>query len=72
MKNRSIWINSKKKDTNKSLNNDISCDVLIVGGGIAGLSVAYFLKNEDKKIVLIDKDFIGYGATSKNTGKLDY
>lgn len=34
--------------------------------------MAYFLKNEDKKIVLIDKDFIGYGATSKNTGKLDY
>lgn len=72
MKNKSIWINNKKLDINKPVDSDISCDTLIVGGGIAGLSVAYYLKDEDKKIVLIDKDRIGYGATSKNTGKLDY
>ena len=72
MINKSIWINKDNNDIEEKLKENIECDILIIGGGIAGLSTAYYLKESNKKIVLIDKDRIGYGATSKNTGKLDY
>lgn len=72
MKNKSIWtINVNKNYTNK-LNKDISCDILIIGGGIAGITCAYFLKDSKKDVVLIDKDACGYGITSKTTGKLTF
>lgn len=72
MINKSIWINKDNISVEYSLKENITCDILIIGGGIAGLSTAYYLKDSNKKVVLIDKDKVGYGATSKNTGKLDY
>ena len=74
MKKKSIWIDTSnvKNRLLSSLNKDIECDILVIGGGISGLSTSYFLKDSKKKIVLIDKDKIGYGATSHNTGKLTY
>ena len=73
MQNKSIWINNKIKNEKMSkLDKNIDCDVLIIGGGIAGLSVAYHMMNSDKKVVLIEKDKCGMGVTSKNTGKLTW
>ncbi|MCB0351130.1 MAG: FAD-binding oxidoreductase [Bdellovibrionales bacterium] len=45
-------------------------DIAIVGAGIAGFSVAYWLKKEDPnmKIAIIDKGTIGSGATGRNAG----
>ncbi len=73
MKNKSIWISNKVHNKKMSkLDNDIECDVLIIGGGMAGLSTAYHMMDSDKKVVLIEKDKCGMGATSKNTGKLTW
>jgi gamma-glutamylputrescine oxidase len=45
-------------------------DVAIVGAGIAGLSIAYWLEKKDPNlsIVIIDKSFIGAGASGRNGG----
>jgi hypothetical protein len=45
-------------------------DYVIVGGGIAGLSTAYWLLQKDPqlKIGIIEKNKIGYGASGKNAG----
>ena len=73
MKNKSIWINNKiKNEMMSKLNKDIECEVLIIGGGMAGLSVAYQMMNSNKKVVLIEKGKCGMGATSRNTGKLTW
>lgn len=73
MKNKSIWIGNKvKNDKLLKLNKDIESEVLIIGGGMAGLSVAYQMMASDKKVVLIERDKCGMGATSKNTGKLTW
>ena len=73
MKNKSIWINTKiKNELQPKLESNISCDVLIIGGGMAGLTAGYNLMNSDMDVVLIEKDLCGMGATSKNTGKLTW
>lgn len=74
MDNRSIWEDIKKKEKRKKVeeNKNVVTDILIIGGGIAGMSTAYFLMNSNKKIMLIDKDSIGMGVTSKTTAKLNY
>lgn len=73
MKNKSIWINNRiKNDMMPKLKHDINCEVLIIGGGMAGLSVAYQMTNSDKDVVLIEKNKCCMGASSKNTGKLTW
>lgn len=72
MKKESIWMDGIKNKLLPSLKEDTSCDILIIGGGMAGLSVAYHLKEEKYKVIVIEKDKCGMGATSKNTGKLTY
>jgi len=44
----------------------------IIGGGITGLSIAYFLKDTDYKITLVDKTNLYSGVTSKTTAKITY
>jgi gamma-glutamylputrescine oxidase len=46
------------------------CDVAIVGGGLAGLSLAYWLtqKSPRTKITLIEAESIGAGASGRNAG----
>lgn len=45
-------------------------DICIVGGGIVGLSCAYFLSNEGYSITLIEKDSIGSHASGFAYGSL--
>ena len=70
MFNNSIWLKGIKTKANKKVTQDLETDILIVGGGITRLTTAYFLKN--KKVILIDKDKIGYGKTAFSTGKITY
>ena len=64
-------MNEYKNKINK-LNKDIECDVLIIGGGITGLSTAYHLINKNLKVVIVEKNQIGCGTTSKSTAKITY
>ena len=45
---------------------------MIIGGGITGITAAYFLMDSNKSIMLIDKNEIGLGATYKSTAKVTY
>ncbi len=38
-------------------------DAIVIGGGIIGLSVAYYLTSEGKKVLLIEKKGLGAGAS---------
>jgi glycine/D-amino acid oxidase-like deaminating enzyme len=50
--------------------NKVECDVAIVGGGISGLSAAYWMSKifPQWKIVLVEKGQLGSGATGRNAG----
>src|SRR5437868_13567788 len=44
-----------------------TCDILIVGGGVMGVSVAYALaRRRVGRIVLLEKSFLGAGSSGKS------
>ena len=45
-------------------------DVVVVGGGITGLSAAYFLKQAGKKVCLLERDRLGHGDSGHTTAHL--
>ena len=49
---------------------DVSCRTCVVGGGIAGASIAIALARRGDDVVLIDREFPGWGATGRNAGFL--
>ncbi|MEK8128446.1 FAD-dependent oxidoreductase [Paenibacillus filicis] len=68
------WVDIQKslKPEYPKLEEDISCECLVIGGGVAGASCAYALQKAGVDTVLIDKRRIGFGSTSANTGLLQF
>ena len=52
------------------LEKDFSIDVAVIGGGIAGLTLAYLLKKAGKKVAVFEKHSIGQGVTGFTTAKV--
>ena len=65
----SVWSESCKLKKREELNGDLETDVLIVGAGIAGILIGYFLKDSGKKVVLIDSEQALCGNTKNTTAK---
>jgi glycine/D-amino acid oxidase-like deaminating enzyme len=55
-----------------SLPRDVSCEAVVIGGGITGALVAVHLVEAGVKTLLIDKRDIGTGSTSASTALLQY
>lgn len=66
----SVWENSASLPQFPTLDGDIHTDVLIIGGGIAGILTAYFLHQNGVKYVLVDKGRICSGITHNTTAKI--
>lgn len=67
---KSLW-NQYADSTNFSkLHGNKEADVVIIGGGITGLSTAKFLAAQGKSVIVIDERKIGGGTTSHSTGNL--
>ena len=47
-------------------------DVVVIGGGITGLTAGYLLKKAGKKVCLLERDRLGQGDTSRTTAHLTY
>ncbi len=46
------------------------CDVLVIGGGLAGLCSAYFLAKDGTDVLLAERDEAGMAASTANAGSL--
>lgn len=53
-----------------SLDEDVEADVVIVGGGITGITAAYLLAEEGKDVVLLEASRILNGVTGHTTAKV--
>lgn len=68
--NISYWIDSVGPIAYSPLKEQKKTDVLIIGGGLAGLSTAYALTKAGKKIVLVEDGLIGSGESGRTTAHL--
>lgn len=53
------------------LSKDKKCDVLIIGAGIGGALTAYMQAKQGARIIVVDKNIIGYGATMQTDGTIE-
>ena len=72
MKNISIWQDNIKFKKYPKLSKDIDVDVLIIGGGITGISTLYHLRDTKLKVVLVEQEKVAMSVTSRSTGKLSF
>ncbi len=47
-----------------------SADIVVIGGGVSGLSSAYFLAKAGKDVVVVEKGFVGGEASGRNGGMI--
>jgi glycine/D-amino acid oxidase-like deaminating enzyme/nitrite reductase/ring-hydroxylating ferredoxin subunit len=66
----SIWQGTVEVPQYPKFDHSGSTDVCVIGAGIAGLSVAYHLAREGKKVVVLDDGPIGGGETGRTTAHL--
>ncbi len=67
MKENSIWSTYINDSNINILNEDISCDVLVIGGGITGILCAYELSKKGKNVIVVEKDIVASGTTKDTT-----
>ncbi|PUZ26614.1 Glycine/D-amino acid oxidase [Chitinophaga costaii] len=66
----SVWKHTVPYFQGLPLKEDLRADVVIVGGGIAGISIAYSLVTLGLKVVLVEKGDLGSGETVHSTAHL--
>lgn len=69
-KTLSVWTDTFKVTEFDSLKENINADVCIVGAGISGITCAYLLASEGKKVVVIDDGIVGGGETGNTTAHI--
>ena len=66
----SIWPQTAQLPVFNSLRSDLKTDVLVIGGGMAGLLCAYKLTRAGVDCALVEADRIGGGITKNTTAKI--
>ncbi|MDB5264542.1 MAG: FAD-dependent oxidoreductase [Parcubacteria group bacterium] len=66
----STWVSDTKLPQFPKLKEDISTEVLVIGGGLAGLLSAYLLAKAKKEVVVIEKGRLSQMGTGYTTGFL--
>jgi len=66
----SLWMATAELPSAPALAEDIAADIVVVGGGIAGLSVAYEAARRGHAVVVVDRGRIGGGMTARTSAHL--
>lgn len=66
----SVWTDTSSRISFPKLEEAISSEVVVIGGGIAGITTAYMLDRKDIDTVLIEKDRIVERVTGNTTAKI--
>lgn len=66
------YLNTESIKEYPRLTDPLSCDVLVIGGGISGALMTYVLSKQGVNTILLDKGRVCAGSTSANTGLLQF
>lgn len=66
----SYWMDSSDSTAYPPLTDDLTVDVAVVGGGVAGLSTAWEAAASGRTVAVIEADRIAAGVTGHTTAKL--
>ncbi len=69
-KRASAWLAGLETPARAVLEEDQRSDVVIVGGGVAGMTTALRLQEDGLDVVLLEAERIGHGSTGNSTGKI--
>ena len=64
-----LWRETAQNSTNpQRLEQDVSCEVAVIGAGFTGLSAALHLAQAGVDVTLIEAETIGHGGSGRNVG----
>ena len=66
----SLWQHDLERSEHPKLTGERSTDVLVIGGGMAGILTAYCLKQKGIAAVLVEEDRIASATTAHTTAKI--
>lgn len=69
---RSYWEKTAKLPEFPSLQENLNVDVVVIGGGVTGITTAYLLKKAGAKVALVEQYRCVSGDTKNTTAQLTY
>src|SRR3954463_6017898 len=66
----SSWTNVRNPADCTAIQKSTRTDVCVVGAGIAGMTTAYLLAREGKRVVVLDEGEVGSGQTGRTSAHL--
>jgi len=66
----SFWSENHAPPAHPSFSGTAAVDVVVVGGGITGASTSLHLAQAGREVILLESDYIGFGASGRNGGQV--
>ncbi|GAA1115070.1 FAD-dependent oxidoreductase [Kribbella jejuensis] len=70
MSTGSVWLATSEQQQYPALGQDLVADVVVVGGGVVGLTTALLAQRDGARVVVLEADRVGSGTTGYTTGKV--
>ena len=68
--NTSIWVDTTPTTSYPALDREVHVDVAVLGGGMAGLMAALFLKRDGARVAVLEAGRVAQGVTAYTTAKV--
>ena len=67
---KSLWSDTVHLQERKGLKSDLRCQNVVIGAGMAGLLIAYFLQEKGQEVIVLEAKEIASGQTQNTTAKI--